>query len=143
MTSEELNRLSWYEYNKLMADELNKEGIPCHLGVGGNKTWIVYQDPTFPLINSVTRQSQVDFLVSKGLINNGRCPNCGKPIYKNLYTYEHSMYHYKYVICKDCYDEGKSFQSGMSGSRGGCIVALALMPYHLIRLMFDQIQQIF
>ncbi len=110
-TSDEINSLSWYEYNKLMADELNENGFECYIMHSLIKKFYVSKpqlgSPTYPLIDQVTRYEQLAFLKQKGLINNGRCPNCGKEITSNdigKYIYTDSRYkNYSYHVCKDCY----------------------------------------
>lgn len=135
MKREDINSLNWCEYNKLMIKEFTKENIPCYIGIGGDTKWYFSENAPYPVINSVTRQSQVDLLEKKGLVNNGRCPQCGGLIDKNIYTYEHSMYHYKYFICKNCYKEGRSY----TNPHGGCLVTLLLMPLYLIKFSLNHI----
>lgn len=137
--SSEIKSLSWYEYNKLMADELNENGFECYIDPLNEGRFVVYKpdlhSPTYPLVNLLSRKIQLDFLIQKGLINNGRCPQCGKDIRANdigKYTYTDGTYKsVTYHICKDCYREGMHMSLNPAQQKG-CIVALLLMPYNMI-----------
>ena len=137
-SSSEIKSLSWYEYNKLMADELNENGFECHTSPF-SKTFTVsepdFRNPTYPLVNDLSRLAQVVFLKKKGLLDNGRCPQCGKDIKPNdigKYTYTDGTYkNVTYHICKDCYREGMHMSLNPAQQKG-CIVALLLIPYNLI-----------
>lgn len=138
-TSSEVMSLSWYEYNKLMADELNENGYECYVDKLNEGKFVVYKPdfghPTYPLVDMLSRKNQIDFLARKGLINNGRCPRCGREIKyhdagKYMYTdgtYSNVTYH----ICKDCYREGMHLSINPAQQKG-CIVALLLLPYYMM-----------
>ena len=67
--SSEIKSLSWYEYNKLMADELNENGFECYVDPLNEGRFVVYKpdlhSPTYPLVNLLSRKIQLDFLIQK------------------------------------------------------------------------------
>ena len=139
-SEQEINSLSWFEYNKLMADELNENGYK-KFNIGRFKvSEPELYNPTYPLMIDISRQEELNFLIKKGLVNNGRCPRCGRPIkprHQGKYTFTSGTYKdITYHICKDCYYEGMNI-SVNPAQQQGCVLALLLLPYNLFINIFQ------
>jgi len=143
-TSEQINSMSWKEWCETMAAELNDAGFKAR---GYNEKTGRWQDNYVPytagdpqtfILGAVDGKEEIDYLKSIGLLNNGRCPNCGNSIIGNpgRFTsgYNQSVH---FQICQSCVNRGKRMQQafGIKTSSGsGCMAALLLLPYNLINI---------
>ena len=87
-TSEQLRQLTLKEWTEAMAEELNKAGF---LARGFNQNtgrfeknqepYKIYDEatPSSFILGAVDSAPEIEHLKSVGLLNNGRCPMCGKP----------------------------------------------------------------
>lgn len=132
-TSQEINRLSWQEWNELMADELNNAGYKSRPGTQWEHSYEAGDEPEFFILGEVSGRDEINYLKDIGLLNNGRCPMCGKPIYSNPGRFtEGSDHECHFQICQNC----ASTRGGMikpNQPHGGCLIALLLFPLALIR----------
>lgn len=144
-TSDYINSLSFQEYIKLMATELNSNGFKKYDG---------YEYPTFEddpvmrrlfMMGPIKDPKAMIFLKEKGLIDNGRCPSCGAPMSVYKYTWsDRRDPSKKYYLCYGCYkNHGKGDGHSMDGyhsgaptpsnSESGCIISLLLMPVYIVK----------
>lgn len=83
-TSSYLNNLSWQEWNNLMAKELNEAGFRRRDWNSPYSELVEYEAPDdYPkgfILGVVDGYEEIEFLKKRRLLNNGRCPMCGKAI---------------------------------------------------------------
>lgn len=132
-TKEDVLGMSWQNWNETMAKELNDKGFTCNWGREPRP----YQGNINPkdfILGEVgsDRRDEIEYLKSLGLLNNGRCPLCGKPIVSNLgrFTsgFDSSIY---FDICNDCAGaKGRGKVSTLDSLylNGGCLTTLLLSP---------------
>ena len=85
-TSNYINGLSFKAYLELMAKELNENGFRNYDG----SEYYVDADPLFMrlfMMGPVYDPKAMSFLKEQGLLENGRCPNCGAPMSVYRYTW--------------------------------------------------------
>lgn len=102
-TSDYINSLSFAEYIKLMATELNENGFKEN----GQYEYCSFEnDPAMQrlfMMGPINDPKAMAFLKSKGLIENGRCPSCGAPM--SVYRYTWSDIRdpsKKFYVCYGC-----------------------------------------
>lgn len=108
-TSSYLNSITWQEWNNIMAKELNKAGFRHNKwnslkGCYEMEEFVASADnPQSFILGEVSKFEEVEYLKSRKLMNNGRCPKCGNPIIGNpcLYTYGKDD-RINYHICLSC-----------------------------------------
>lgn len=144
-TSQHINSLSWQEWNELMAKELNAAGFRTKEFVNGEwaKTgkYNAHEDNDEPWLFAVQMDAEsIEYLKQLGLINNGRCMQCGKPIIGAPGRFTDGFDHNRhYHICQDCVSRGKRI-SVNHANKGGCMAALLLLPVNLIANLFTIIR---
>ena len=75
----------------------------------------------------------IDYLKSIGLLNDKRCPLCGGPIKGTPSRYTHGLEpRLTYYICSSCRREGQRYSINPA-SHTSCILALALMPWYIVK----------
>ena len=144
-TSDYINSLSFQEYIKLMATELNSNGFKGH---GGREYPTFEDDPVMRrlfMMGPTNDPKAMAFLKEKGLIDNGRCPSCGAPMSVYKYTWsDRRNPSRKYYLCYGCYkNHGKGDGHNMDGcpsgaptlsnSGSGCMISLLLMPVYIVK----------
>lgn len=135
-TSEQINQMSWEEWCKTMAKELNDAGFKAR-GFGGEYvlygTYGIHPD-TF-ILGEVGRTKEIEYLKSIGLLNNDRCPLCGSSIHGNpgRFTdgYNPSLH---FQICQNCVSNGRRMSDNPANK--GCMIAILLLPLSLLKLLF-------
>lgn len=133
-TSSEINSLSWQEWNELMAKELNAAGFKAKVFNGREWTrtgkYSANIEPKY--FAQGIDVAGLEYLKEIGLVNNGRCMQCGKPIYGTPGRFTDGFNHdWHYQICQDCVKtRGGMIRSNQPS--GGCLVALLLLPLTLI-----------
>ena len=141
-TSNEVNRMSWQEWNQTMAEELNKKGFKAKEFDGSKWTKTGQykandDDPKLFVLGTIEDGAAISYLRDIGLLSNGRCPMCGEPINGNpgRFTsgYDPDFY---FQICQNCVKTRGGMRSAPSQSGSGCLVALLLFPWHLIKHLF-------
>ena len=129
-TSQQINCLSWQEWNELMAKELNNAGFKSRWG-----DYDADDEPS--LFIHGMGEKEVAYLKELGLLNNGRCPQCGNVITGNpgRFTsgYNPNLH---FQICQNCVSRGKRTSVNPANNAGGCMVALLMIPWHLIKNIF-------
>ena len=143
-----INSLSFSEYIKLMATELNENGFK---GNGQDEYDSFKNDPSMQrlfMMGPVNDPKAMVFLKSKGLIENGRCPSCGAPMSVYRYTWSDGRdLSKKFYVCYGCAkNHGRGDGYSMDGcptgapsqtnSRTGCMLSLMLLPFYLIKALF-------
>ncbi|MBQ3944798.1 MAG: DUF805 domain-containing protein [Alphaproteobacteria bacterium] len=105
-TSSYLNSISWQEWNNLMAKELNEAGFRRRNTFSSNCEMVEYEAPDdYPkgfILGAVDGYEEIEFLKKRRLLNNGRCPMCGKAItVPGTFTsgFDHRM---SFQICQSC-----------------------------------------
>ena len=137
----QVRQMSWVEWNQIMAEELNKAGF---MGRGYNPDLGRWENHRAPykadsdnpqsfILGAVDSAPEFEYLKEIGLLNNGRCPLCGEPIYGNpgRFTsgYDHNAH---FQICQNCANMGKRISLNPAQNTG-CLVAILCFPYYLIR----------
>lgn len=144
-TSQQINSLSWQEWNELMAKELNAAGYKAKEFDGRKwvRTGYYKADSSDPAYFSLELDEDgLDYLKEIGLVNNGRCLQCGNPIYGNPGRFTDGFNHnFHYQICQNCVRT----RGGMLPNNGvqqgnGCMAALLLLPVNLIASLFTLIR---
>ena len=134
-TSEEINRISWQEWNELMAKELNEAGFRRECTYGGEKYTSPYEADDEPMLFiHGLGEEEVNYLKSVGLLNNGRCPQCGRPINGNPGRFTSGFNHnLHFQICQTCVSRGKRTSVNPANNSQGCMIALLLLPIQLLK----------
>lgn len=133
-SSVEVRNMSYQEWMETIAKELNTAGYKTK-GVGSTLLdYEVYESETF-FMGSINDPNAMEYLKRIGLVNNGRCPMCGRPINGNPGRFTdgfNSNLHFQ--ICQSCVNEGKRIS--VNPNNTGCMLALLTIPWHLIRNLF-------
>ena len=86
----EVNRMSWQEWNRTMAEELNQKGFKAKEWNGELHKWTKTgkykpddDDPKLFVLGTIEDAGAITYLRDLGLLSNGRCPMCGNPIIGN------------------------------------------------------------
>lgn len=140
---EDLNGMSYLSWMETIAKELNAAGFRTKgfkdeggKIIPGYVPYEVYNVYTF-FEGAINDSSAMDYLKSIGLVNNKRCPICGSPIKGTPSQYTYSLNPgLNYHICSSCRRQGQS-QSIHNSKNSGCIVALILMPWHIIKYFIN------
>lgn len=144
-SSEYINSLSFKDYIKLMADELNANGFK----EDGQYEYHTYEnDPMMRklfMMGPVNDPHAMSFLKSEGLLENGRCPSCGAPMSVYRYTWsDRRDPTKKFYVCYGCANnngrgDGHSMDGCPSGvpspssSGTGCALGLLFLPFYLVK----------
>ncbi|MCI1786345.1 MAG: hypothetical protein LKI59_09475 [Bacteroidales bacterium] len=144
-TSAQVNNMTYEQWMEAIAKELNDAGFKAR---GYNQELQKWQDNYVPYVvgdpkdfflGGLRDVEALDYLKSVGLINNGRCPMCGNPIKGHPGSFT-SGYNpaFNFQICQNCANEGKSVSVNPANS-SGCLVALLLIPWNLIKIIFTSV----
>lgn len=135
-TANQINHLTWHEWNELMAKELNDAGFKAKEfdGTKWERTGKYSADPYEPQQFKLDLDvPALNYLKQIGLVNNGRCMECGNPINGSPGRFTNGFNHdFHYQICQDC----ARTRGGLlpnDTTKGGCMVTLLLLPLALIR----------
>lgn len=135
-TAQQINQLSWQEWNALMAKELNAAGFKTKefTGQRWEKTG-KYDASVDPELFSVQLDAEaIEYCKQLGLINNGRCMMCGGRIVGNPGRFTDGFNHnIHYQMCQNCVSRGKRMSVNPANNNSGCMVALLLLPLHIIK----------
>ena len=115
-STSQICQMTWQEWNETMAKELNYAGFKAR---GFNEQigrWLdnytkyeAGSDPDTFILGEVSGTREIDYLKRLGLLNNGRCPMCGRPIYGNpaRFTsgFDPTM---NFQICQSCCEKGQN-----------------------------------
>ena len=143
-SSEDLENMSYSIWMESIAQELNAAGYTTKgfkkegkLIVPGNVPYEVYDINTF-FEGSINDPNAMDYLKSIGLVNNKRCPLCGSIIKGSPSQYTYSLNpSLNYHICSSCRKEGQNYTIHTNPIKSsGCIVAIFLIPWHIIKYFF-------
>ena len=136
-TTEQINHLTWHEWNELMAKELNQAGFKAKVFNGTNweRTGEYCPNPNEPQYFKLDLDTPaLNYLKQIGLVNNGRCMECGKPINGSPGRFTDGFNHeFHYQICQDCVRAGGG--NVPNKPTGGCILALILLPFTFIKFI--------
>lgn len=143
-TSSQINAMSWNEWNEAMAKELNEAGFR-HYGIhieedrSLKKCLVPYKagdDPKVFLLGTVEKAEEIDYLKSIGLLNNGRCPMCGKEIIGSPGRFT-SGYdpNYHFQVCQNCVQHGRRTSVNPANNQG-CMLALLFFPWNVLKYIF-------
>ena len=135
-TSEQINAMTFKEWVEVMADELNKAGYK-YIGAGGKQEpFSVLDEPKYFLLGNIDKAEEIDYLKNIGLLNNGRCPMCGNKIIGSpgRFTSGYDL-NYHFQVCQNCVQNWKGKRIKSSQNQG-CIVAVLLLPWNIIKYFF-------
>ena len=139
-SSNQINNMSWKEWNETMARELTAAGFKGRDLVDGRWQDIgpVKADfePKFFISSAVNNVDRLNYLKELGLIDNGRCPMCGNKIGDNPGRYTNRFepdYHYQ--ICQNCAGTKGGLKRQPSQS-GGCMLVFMLLFVVIITGLF-------
>jgi len=137
-SSQEINRLSWQEWNELMAKELNDAGFRREYSYAGEThTSPIETDDEPSLFIHEFGEKEINHLKSIGLLNNGRCPQCGRPINGNPGRFTSGFNHnLHFQICQNCVSRGRRTSVNPANKSQGCMIALLLLPIQLLKSLF-------
>ena len=135
--------MSWQEWNEAMAEELNQKGFKAKEFNQDEHRWKktgkykAGDDPKLFVLGTIEDSDAISYLKDVGLLNNGRCPMCGGPIYDNPGRFT-SGYdpNFHFQICQNCVKSRGGLRKSNSTSGSGCIVALILFPWYLLKNLF-------
>lgn len=144
-SSSQILSMSWKEWNQTMADELNKAGFR---GIGYNPErhrlergfapYYAGDDVSSFILGAVGREPEITYLKEIGLLNNDRCPLCGGSINGMPARFtdgDNSNLHFD--ICQTCCSQGRKMSVNRANNSGcGCVLALLIIPIHLIKSLF-------
>lgn len=140
-SSEDIFNMTWHEWNTTMAKELNKAGF---LGYGFNPSTHKFEknqapycaDPNSPssfILGAVDTAPEIDYLKKIGLLNNHRCPMCGRRIHGDPGRFTSGFdYNVHFQICQECVSHGN--KKSFSYSILGIIMCIILLPIQLLLL---------
>ncbi|MDE5810847.1 MAG: hypothetical protein K2H61_00895 [Muribaculaceae bacterium] len=143
-TKEQIKNMTWPEWNEAMAKELNEAGFRTRGFNSETGRWESNRDlykphPTDPetfILGQVEGANEINYLKNKGLLNNGRCPMCGGPINgipaRFTSGYDQNVH---FQICQKCCNKGRRTSLNPDNNTG-CMLALILFPWHLIKSIF-------
>lgn len=143
-TAEQVRQMSWPEWNDAMAKELNEAGFKARgfnpdLGRWENNREPYKANPNDPgvfILGHVEGAKEYDHLKKVGLLNNGRCPMCGDPIYGNPGRFTSGYdYNAHFQICQKCANKGRRTSLTPANNKG-CLFTLLLFPYYIIKGLF-------
>jgi len=145
-TSEQVLSMSWQEWNETMAKELNEAGF---LGPGFNHEKRRFDHHIAPykadgpvedfILGKVTACKEITHLKNISLLNNGRCPMCGGKITGTPRQFTSGFNpNTNFHICKSCCSGGRR-ASINPANKSGCMLALLLLPFNLIKAVFEMI----
>lgn len=135
-TFEKINRMSWQEWNETMVKELNENGFKTKEFNDNLGKWTMTgqynagDDPKLFILGEIDDSNAISYLKKVGLLNNGRCPMCGKTIYGKPGRFTSgfdSEFHFQ--ICQDCVNP---YGRSKAQSRG-CVITLFLFPWHIVK----------
>lgn len=152
-TKDDVLKMTWHEWNATMAKELNDAGF---LGYGFNpqtnrleKNQAPYRacpdSPSSFINGAVDTAPEIDYLKNIGLLNNGRCPMCGEPIYGSPGRFTSGFdYNIHFQICQECVNS-KGGTKGLRRKLGlmGCVIYIILLPIQIVLLPIKLIVSLF
>ncbi|MFI3297022.1 MAG: hypothetical protein R3Y59_05275 [bacterium] len=146
-TSEQINALSWKEWNVTMAKELNSASFKARgYNPKTHKVEINFApykgdgEPESFILGEIEGVEEIDFLKSIGLLNNGRCPLCGSKIIGDPGRFTNGFNHsLHFQICQNCVSAGRkiggtpTIKKKDSSIRTIFIIILVMLVYTFIR----------
>lgn len=147
-TSEYINSISWHEWNKIMANELNEAGFRTsaieeikrnvYKRVDDALYAALEESPDLFILGAVYKSPELDYLKRLGLLNNGRCPMCGEKMFcsPGRFSLDNNPA-VNFEICQSCVKKGK--KNSINPNNSGCLVALLFIPYHLLKSILSYI----
>jgi hypothetical protein len=122
----------------LICKELNEAGYKIKRTIGGEPIYEEYKPhEDIVIVDVIKDTAALEFLKDIGLLDNGKCPQCGNSM-NNKYTFTSGFSPYgSYHICKSCFDRGSSFQKSINGQKGnsGCLffmLIFAISSFYLL-----------
>lgn len=137
-SKEQVSSMSYMEWMETIARELNSAGFIMHKNF--SLPFHVSEDNvSYFFMGAINKPKEMDYLKSIGLVNNGRCPMCGRAINGTPSIFIDTLHPgLDFHICSSCRREGQRVSINHMNNPGcGCVGALILMPLHLIRLLFS------
>lgn len=143
-SAEEINNLSYLEWMEIIAKELNAAGFK---GRGYSETAGCMMKDISPynvdmdnvhyfFLGCINDAKAMDYLKSLGLVNNKRCPMCGAVIKGRPSKFTDGFNpDLNFHICSSCRRDGQGISIN-SAKSSGCLLALILIPWNLIKNLF-------
>ena len=134
----EIINMSYLEWMETIAKELNEAGFKKEGHSTIEKRFVKnikpyeVNDARYFFMGSIDDAKAMDYLKSIGLVNNGRCPMCGKPIKGTPSRFTDGLNpNLNFHICSSCRKNGQRMSNN-----SGCIIAFALIPWNFIKSIF-------
>ena len=132
-TKEQVNQMSWQEWNETMARELTFAGFrnTKHTDNGYEEVPISANfEPKYFVSSELNNADRIEYLKDIGLLNNGRCPICGGIIADKPGKYTNRFDKaINYQICHNCTVTRGGYRnaSKSKNSSSGCMVVIVAL----------------
>lgn len=143
-TSNQINSMTWQQWNEVMAKELTAAGFKGRNFIDGR--WQDYgpvtagDEPKYFISSVVTDVDRLNYLKELGLIDNGRCPMCGGKIVGTPGRYTNRLDRsYTHQICQNCVQTRGGLRktpSNNNSQSSGCMVTLTIFIISVLGLLF-------
>lgn len=107
-TAEQIRDISTTDWMELMVRELNENGfrkqsLDPETGCMNVRPYCVVGDLRTFILNEVDSYDEINFLGEIGLINNGRCSLCGRPLRRTPKIFKSSDgLRFDFDVCNEC-----------------------------------------
>lgn len=129
-TSDQINNMTWQQWNETMAKELTAAGFKGRDFIDGK--WqdsgpvTAGDEPKYFLSSAITNVDRLNYLKELGLIDNGRCPMCGGRIEGTPGRYTNRLdKNYTHQICQNCVSSRGGLRDISQSS--GCMITLVFL----------------
>lgn len=144
-SSLQVKNMTFNQWVETCVKELNSAGFRTRGYNSETRKWqnnySLYDvgDPKTFFLGELDDVDALEYLKSIGLVNNGRCPLCGNSIEGNPGRFTSGFnpsFHFQ--ICQNCAKRGRN-RSMNPANNTGCIISLALIPWHLMKNLITSI----
>jgi hypothetical protein len=143
-SAESIKSISFHELLSLICKELKDAGYKLKAKRNGIDEYQDYEPYEDLIIVDVIRDvNALNYLKQIGLLDNGRCPECGR-VMDNKYTFTNGFNHNAfYHICKNCHGGEIKLQNQMSPRKNnsGCMLCILILIVSSLGLFFACNQQ--
>ncbi len=129
-TAAEVNKMSYYEWMSTIASELNLAGFKADRRT--LRPYTVSEDGLwYFFMGAINDPDAMNYLKRIGLVNNGRCPMCGREIKGTPSQFTDNLHPgLDFYICTSCRKEGQR-RNGQ-----GCLLGVICLPWFLLKNIF-------
>ena len=139
-TTNSIKDISYQELLSLMCKELNNAGYKRKWRINGNYTYMEYEPHEDLIISEVIDDIKaLNYLKQIGLLDNGRCPQCGRNMNNTCRFTSGFNPNATYYICQSCYQRGMGVQnqSNPLKNNSGCMLFIVLLIISSVGLFFS------